>query len=169
MATRTSSPRTCEQPFNPSLIRANWSSSHPISEYRDAPIAVHASYYLQKFLDTPPSAEPLLSAIGGFPLAIRIHINADLDQWQKHGITPRFYFDGQATVGSEEVAMKDAKVSMEKSNAAWQPYYQNQPTEAVIAFGKTGMQFNILGGCPKLNSVQDPSKPTTCNDISNRS
>ncbi|KFY28094.1 hypothetical protein V493_03100 [Pseudogymnoascus sp. VKM F-4281 (FW-2241)] len=112
--------------------------SQPIAEYRDAPIAVHASYYLQKFLDTPPSAEPLLSAIGGFPLAIRIHINADLDQWQKHGITPRFYFDGQATVGSEEVAMKDAKVSMEKSNAAWQPYYQNQPTEAVIAFGKTG-------------------------------
>ncbi|KFY66921.1 hypothetical protein V496_01859 [Pseudogymnoascus sp. VKM F-4515 (FW-2607)] len=112
--------------------------SQPIAEYRDAPIAVHASYYLQKFLDTPPSAEPLLSAIGGYPLAIRIHINADLDQWQKHGITPRFYFDGQATVGSEEVAMKDAKVSMEKSNAAWQPYYQNQPTEAVIAFGKTG-------------------------------
>ncbi|OBT59111.1 hypothetical protein VE04_01007 [Pseudogymnoascus sp. 24MN13] len=112
--------------------------SQPIAEYRDAPIAVHASYYLQKFLDTPPSAEPLLSAIGGFPLAIRIHINADLDQWQKHGITPRFYFDGQATVGLEEVAMKDAKSSMEKSNAAWQPYYQNQPTEAVIAFGKTG-------------------------------
>ncbi|KFY38709.1 hypothetical protein V494_04251 [Pseudogymnoascus sp. VKM F-4513 (FW-928)] len=112
--------------------------SQPIAEYKDAPIAVHASYYLQKFLDTPPSAEPLLSAIGGFPLAIRIHINADLDQWQNHGITPRFYFDGQATVGSEEVAMKDAKVSMEKSNAAWQPYYQNQPTEAVIAFGKTG-------------------------------
>lgn len=47
--------------------------------------------------------------------------------------------------------MKDAKVSMEKSNAAWQPYYQNQPTEAVIAFGKTGMQFmefNILGSIP---------------------
>lgn len=44
--------------------------------------------------------------------------------------------------------MKDAKVSMEKSNAAWQPYYQNQPTEAVIAFGKTGMRFNILVATP---------------------
>ena len=65
--------------------------------------------------------------------------------------------------------MRDAKVSMEKSNAAWQPYYQNQPTEAVIAFGKTGMQFNVLVGCSQLNSVQDPSKPTTCNAISNRS
>jgi hypothetical protein len=153
MATRTLSHKTCEQPLNQISIRANWSRSQPIAEYRDAPIAVHASYYLQKFLDTPPSAEPLLSAIGGFPLAIRIHINADLDQWQKHGITPRFYFDGQATVGLEEVAMKDAKSSMEKSNAAWQPYYQNQPTEAVIAFGKTGMQFDTLGGCPRLNSV----------------
>jgi hypothetical protein len=113
-------------------------SSHSISEYKDAPIAVHASYYLQKFLDTPPSAEPLLSAIGGFPLAIRAHINADLDQWQKHGITPRFYFDGQANVDFEELAMSDAKAAMGKIDAAWQPYYKSQPTEAVIAFGKTG-------------------------------
>lgn len=60
-------------------------------------------------------------------------------------MTPRFYFDGQATVGFEELAMREAKVSMDKSNAAWQPYYQNQPTEAVIAFGKTGTKAARYG------------------------
>jgi hypothetical protein len=57
---------------------------------------------------------------------------------------------------------------MEKSNAAWQPYYQNQPTEAVIAFGKTGMEFDSSSRRHKLNCEQDQSKPITSIAFSNK-
>lgn len=122
----------------PSLPQLILPRSQPLSDYKDAGIAVHANYYLQSIMDNETTGEPLLAALGGYPFSMRKPIEEDLRSWKANGITPTFIFDGMGTAGSEEMAMRESQLAKEKMDGAWKPYYENQPTEAVQKFGKTG-------------------------------
>lgn len=86
-------------------------------------------------LDDPPTHEPLLAALGGDPIALKSHIEKDLDQWKENKITPVFVFDGQSVVGKEEMALRHARAALAKTQKAWDMYSKNQPEDAVRAFG----------------------------------
>lgn len=110
----------------------------PFSDMQNAKLGVEATHFLQHMLDEPPSHEPLLAALGGTPIGLRHHIEAELDRWAQNGMTPLFVFEGQSTVGKEAMALKNAKVSLVKTNGSWDLYALNQPEEAVKAFGASG-------------------------------
>lgn len=88
-------------------------------------------------------SEPLLSALGGLPYGLRSEIDADLENWKTHGVTPMFVFDGLYTIGQEDMALRIAKEASRRSDKAWESY-QNAKTEqqlkdAVKGFGELGI------------------------------
>jgi hypothetical protein len=88
-------------------------------------------------------SEPLLSALGGLPYGLRSEIDADLENWKTHGVTPMFVFDGLYIIGQEDMALRIAKEASRRSDKAWESY-QNAKTEqqlkdAVKGFGELGI------------------------------
>jgi hypothetical protein len=109
----------------------------PFDELENAKIGVEATAYLQNMLEKPPTQEPLLAALGGEPMAMKRHIEAELDTWASHRITPLFVFEGQSTVGRDEVALASAKAALLKTKEAWELYSDGEPSEAVTSFGNS--------------------------------
>lgn len=106
-------------------------------------IAVEAAHYLQQFIDQAPTAEPLLSALGGFPLALKKHIETDLTQWKEAGLQPIFIFEGMSTIDREERELNNAKEATNSTGEAWILYTDNKATAAVTAFGRSGMYIFV--------------------------
>jgi DNA polymerase III delta prime subunit len=111
----------------------------PLAEMKNAKIGVEATHYLQRMIDEPPAHEPLLAALGGSPIALRQHIEEELDRWKEHQMTPLFVFEGQSTVGKEEIALRNARAALTKTQTAWELYAENQPSDAVKTFGSSSM------------------------------
>jgi hypothetical protein len=109
----------------------------PFAELENAHIGVEATAYLQHMIEEPPAIEPLLAALGGEPIALRQHIDRELDNWKANGMTPLFVFEGQSVVGSDDVALAHAAEALRKTNRAWELYSDNEPGEAVKTFGSS--------------------------------
>jgi hypothetical protein len=92
-------------------------------------------------IDDPPSHEPLLAALGGDPIGLKQHIGNELNRWKDNNMRPLFVFDGLNVVGKDEIILEAARVALQKTNHAWNLYGENQPAEAVSAFGASGMSF----------------------------
>lgn len=116
------------------------SRTHAISEIEDCAIAVEARYYLQLFLDTAPFHEPLLPALGGLT-GIQKHIETDLDRWKAHRIIPFFIFDGQAITGQDEISLARGRRANDKTDQAWELYFNGRAEDAVSAFGGNSGTF----------------------------
>lgn len=103
---------------------------------------MEAAHYIQQLIDQPPTNEPLLSALGGFPLALKKHIESDLAQWKEANLEPFFIFEGISTIDREEKDFKSAKEATNLTNKAWALYTDNKATAAVTAFGRSGTQVD---------------------------
>ncbi|KAH8801549.1 hypothetical protein F5884DRAFT_518715 [Xylogone sp. PMI_703] len=112
--------------------------SMPFSDMQGAVIGVEATSYLQHMIDEPPAHEPLLAALGGSPIGLKEHIRNELDQWKSNGMKPIFVFDGQSIMGKEDMALRNAKSALLKTQTAWDLYADNHPEDAVKAFGASG-------------------------------
>lgn len=129
------SPRPSHLPLPRLAHRANAGiSQHNLKDLEDTAIAIDATYYLQQQIDAPPH-EPLLLALGGLT-SIRARLDADIDQWLAHGITPFFIFDGQPIPGEDEVTTLRGLQANEKTDYAWDLYFNGIATDAVQAFGQ---------------------------------
>ncbi|KAH8887401.1 nuclease-like protein [Thozetella sp. PMI_491] len=126
--------------------------NHAVSEIEDCAIAVDATYYLQLFLDNSPYHEPLLSALGGLT-GIQTHIEADLDQWKAHRIIPLFVFDGQVVAGQDEITVMRGRRANEKTDQAWELYFNGRAEEAVSAFGSNSSSFQPQALYPMLQDI----------------
>ncbi|TLS28392.1 hypothetical protein PpBr36_02120 [Pyricularia pennisetigena] len=115
---------------------------HNVAELEDCSIAIDATYYLQYLLHTPPTREPLLTALGGMN-GLDNHIREDLANWKAHNVTPFFIFDGQSMMGQDEVITSRGRKSIEKSTQAWELYVNGQAQEAVNSFGNHNGAFII--------------------------
>ena len=89
-------------------------------------------------IEEAPAHEPLLAALGGSPIALRQHIEEDLDRWKQNDLTPLFVFDGQSVVGKDSVALRSARAALGKTQNAWELYADNHPSDAVKTFGSSG-------------------------------
>lgn len=116
-----------------------------MNELEGCSIAVDATYYLQFHLEVIPGHEPLLPALGGLT-GIQGRIENELDQWEAHGITPFFIFDGQSMAGQDETAVKHGLANCLKADISWDLYFNGRADEAVSAFGQSTSTFiiNIL-------------------------
>lgn len=110
----------------------------PLADLQNAHIGVEAVFYLQRMLDNGSAYEPLHAALGGDPFALKHHLENELNLWKKNNITPLFVFEGQSTVGKEEVAFRHAREALGRTQTAWETYTDNQPDAAVKQFGKSG-------------------------------
>jgi len=104
-------------------------------------IGVEATAYLQTIMEENP--EPLLAALGGFPLVLRENIETELNKWKENNMRPVFIFEGQPIVGQDEMTLRNAKTSLEITQSAWHLYGENKPTDAVTAFGASGILDSI--------------------------
>ncbi|UKZ93688.1 uncharacterized protein TrAFT101_008596 [Trichoderma asperellum] len=140
----------------PFIAEDSWingqASTYNISELEDCSIAVDASYYLSLLLDTDPSHEPLLPALGGLT-GIQYHIRQSLDLWDKHRITPFFIFDGQSLIGQDEITLKRGRAANQKTDQAWELYSQTEAEQAVAAFGANPGAFRLQNLYPLFQSI----------------
>ncbi|KAJ8069399.1 hypothetical protein OCU04_003054 [Sclerotinia nivalis] len=111
--------------------------SMPLSDLVNAKIGVEATAYLSNLLKGTAD-EPLLAALGGHPMALKIHIENDLDKWKEHEMEPLFVFEGQSIVGKKEMTMRSLKSAISETEQAWALYNEGNPTDAVAAFRKAG-------------------------------
>ncbi|KAH7361995.1 XPG domain-containing protein [Plectosphaerella cucumerina] len=131
----------------PALVEDDWingqaNSQTSVTDLEDCSIAIDATYYLQLMLDTPPSREPLLSALGGLT-GLETHIREDLEQWEAHKIIPFFIFDGQDLHGQPDVSIKRGKNANRKADEGWTLYRKGQAESAVAAFGDNAGAFRV--------------------------
>ena len=68
--------------------------SCPLSALKDSRIGIDLTYYLKQLLSSPQTSEPLVAALGGQPIALISHIEADLRALDKHRIRPVFVVTG---------------------------------------------------------------------------
>lgn len=124
-----------------------WAASrqqlYPISALKDTTLGIEAAHYLDRLLNTPPSKEPLLSALGGFPFALKTHIEHELEAMQSFGIRPLFVFSGMEFAVKEK-PMLALRQSSRPNAEAWELYNQHQAVQAVDTFGNTGESACII-------------------------
>ncbi|KAF8449742.1 PIN domain-like protein [Kalaharituber pfeilii] len=106
----------------------------PLSTLKDATLGIEAEYYLWRLLNTPPTKEPLLSALGGFPYGLKQAIEDDLAAFQAAGIKPLFVFNGLKIARTEKpfLAPDHGPASRLK---AWDMYDKGLAAQSVEAFG----------------------------------
>lgn len=131
------------------------------ADLKGAVIGVEATSYLQHLIDDQPAHEPLLAALGGDPIALKYHIENELDKWNENGMRPFFVFDGQSVVGRDEMALKNARAALAKTQKAWELYGKHQAEEAVKVFGSSGM-FIISQIKLQSDKSQVRFEPKTC-------
>jgi len=84
--------------------------------------------------------EPLLPALGGFPLAFRANIETDLAQLLENKIKPLFIFDGLKLVQQSKPRLSAGEL-VNRRQEAWNHYQKGDANEAVHAFGQASKIF----------------------------
>lgn len=107
----------------------------PLTCLNGSVIGIDATYYLEGFLQ--PAKEPLLSALGGYPLALESTIVKELSDLQNAGFKPHFVFNGL------DFGIKDdpfaPSIQASRNNAlAFATYERDLATEAIVHFRSSG-------------------------------
>lgn len=108
----------------------------PLSCLNDSVIGIDATYYLEGLL-APPVKEPLLSALGGFPIGLEATIVKELSDLQSAGFKPHFVFNGL------DFGIKDdpfgPSIASQRANAeAFDTYEKNLATDVINTFRNSG-------------------------------
>ncbi|MCJ1288797.1 hypothetical protein MMC34_000326 [Xylographa carneopallida] len=108
----------------------------PLTALKNSVIGIDAAFYLERIFTL--SREPLLSALGGWPLAYGIVVRKDLDDLQSAGFKPHFVFNG-LDYGIEDDPFKSTTASSVLIAKAFQLYEAENTTEAVKEFKAAGV------------------------------
>lgn len=84
--------------------------------------------------------EPLLPALGGFPLAFRANVETDLAQLHENKIKPLFVFDGLKLLQQSKPRLSAGEL-VNRRQEAWSHYQKGDANEAVHAFGQASKTF----------------------------
>ncbi|KAL8643191.1 MAG: hypothetical protein Q9228_000176 [Teloschistes exilis] len=105
----------------------------PISALGDSIIGIDAAYYLEQI----QQKEPLLPALGGFPLALESRIFKELDALQAFGIKPHFVFDGLG-YGIDDDPFGPSTEAASRNVEAFDTYDKNMAPQAMQLFKISG-------------------------------
>ncbi|KAI4260601.1 MAG: hypothetical protein LQ352_000162 [Teloschistes flavicans] len=105
----------------------------PISALGGSIIGIDATYYLEQI----QQKEPLLPALGGFPLALESRIFKELDALKVVGVKPHFVFDG-LDYGIDDDPFGPSAASALKNVTAFDTYEKNMAPQAMQVFKTSG-------------------------------
>ena len=133
---------TCNHAEHVDSVQAfdQWAHSHHIIKQfdlkflKDCTIGIDAVYYLQNL-----PQEPLLSALGGAPLALESIVENAIAELQKYGIQLHFVFNGLDSGFGYDAAVSSARAA-QTSHEAFDFYETKRPNEAQKTFRNTGME-----------------------------
>lgn len=107
----------------------------PLVCLNESVLGIDATYFLQRFL--APAEEPLLSALGGFPLSLEDIIARDLSNLQSAGIKIHFVFSGLEGVTKGDSF--GSSIASARANAeAFETYENDLADEAIKIFRNSG-------------------------------
>ena len=98
-------------------------------------IGVDASYYLEQMRH--PSREPLVAALGGFPLNLENVIIREIKDIQSGGCKLCFVFDG-LDYGFDDAPFSASIESMGANSRAFHIYERGEAQEAINIFKQSG-------------------------------
>lgn len=116
--------------------------SMPLANLANCAVGVDAAYYLDGYL-APSVKESLLSALGGFPLALEQTIIKDLNALRTAGLKLHFVFNG-LDHGTVDDPFGPSILSARANAAAFKTYDADMANEAIIEFKKTGTRRSRL-------------------------
>ena len=108
-----------------------------LSLLRDTRLGIDLSFYLRRLLSTRGSAEPLVLAIGGQPLALLARIEADLRVLEQHKIRPVFVLNGLSPAKrTRPFSYEDRRPALRRR--AWETYELGDVDETSRLFAAAG-------------------------------
>lgn len=107
----------------------------PLSCLSGGIIGVDATYYLEVLLSA--HKEPLLSALGGFPLALENTIKKELDDIQSSGLRLHFVFSGLG-FGTKDDPFRYSVQAAEANVRAFEIYESDNAQAAIEIFRVSG-------------------------------
>lgn len=106
-------------------------------EWKGKTVGIDAEDYLNTLLTNLQTREPLLPALGGLPFALQDHVEKDLEQFRKAGMTPKFVFNGlEIGCRDRKTISKESQKAVQTLDGAWNVYDQGRGDDAVSAFGR---------------------------------
>lgn len=103
-------------------------------------VGIDASHYIAQHLNHHPTREPLLTALGGFPFALKNNIERELHIFKNLGVACVFVFNG-LDFGKKDQRPRVQPESVRAFEQAWDLYDQQQADQVVDAFSGAGMVF----------------------------
>ena len=116
------------------LTIAPRTETNSLSDLRGATVGIDASFYLSFLLTSYD--EPLLTVLGGLPLAFRHHISIHLEFLRQNDITPVFVFNG-LDIGRNYTPFKTSDETTKSISEGWDLYVKGLGQEAVKKFGQS--------------------------------
>lgn len=115
----------------------------PLSCLKGGMIGVDAIYYLDTLLRA--HREPLLSALGGYPLGLEHTISTNLKNLQSAGVQLHFVFNG-LEFGVDEDPFSRSTRAADTHASAFNIYEQDQAQDAIRIFKSSGSHSLSLCG-----------------------
>lgn len=130
---------------------ANFEELGDLHELSGCRVGIEAADYLNhRILNHPRAKEPLVPALGGLPLALRQHIEEDLDTFASLQIEPQFVFSG-IDIAKPDDPFRQKQIEAATNAEAWNLYDNHQAEPAVDKFGQSSeRRMNISGSEWKL-------------------
>lgn len=93
----------------------------PLSALKETRLGINLNLYLETLLSSPSTSEPLVTALGGSPLALISHIENDLRALERARVKPVFVLGGlQPSRRNRPFSFDDPRV--EERKTAWESY-----------------------------------------------
>ncbi|KAH9877912.1 hypothetical protein J1614_003129 [Plenodomus biglobosus] len=116
---------------------ATFAETSDLEQLSGCRVGVEAADYLsQRILNHARAKEPLVPALGGLPLALRQHIEEDLDTFRKYDIEPWFVFSGLDITKQDNPFGQKTEEAAVNANA-WNLYDSHQAEASVAKFGES--------------------------------
>ena len=116
---------------------ATFGETSELEQLSGCRVGIEAADYLsQRILNHPRAKEPLVPALGGLPLALKQHIEEDLDTLQSFAIEPCFVFSGLDITKQDDPFRQKQDEATVNANA-WNLYDSHQAEASVAKFGES--------------------------------
>jgi hypothetical protein len=99
-------------------------------------IGIEAGHFLEQMRQ--PNKEPLVPALGGYPLALEAFVMKQVKPLKDMGLTLYFYFDGLET-SFDGVPLKASVITAAAISEAFDVYDEGNATSAIDIFRQAGL------------------------------
>ena len=117
-----------------------------LEELRGTRVGIEAADYVNtRIIRNPRVKEPLVPALGGLPLAMKVHIEEDLHRFAAFGIEPFFVFSGLDLARPED-PFRERQIGAAVNTAAWALYDIHEAEQSVLKFGESSEPSSPVRG-----------------------